>query len=324
MKTIFNKHAATYVILTGLAATALVAWAQGPPLRRHTSNSKRPLRLVPARLRPSEANRCNIETTEDTRSIESNGIPDHDVGRFPNRGNPHAITRQSYRFRLPATPEAAEEISPVHLTGLRGPPNLPFGVAVNGVLFDPGTAEYWNGDRSADWNYEALGGAVPLGIDENHAHVQRSGAYHYHGLPIKLLKNLGLGPGNHSPLVGWAADGFPIYAIFGCDDPNDPDSEIIALRSSYRLKKGRRPSGSRAPGGSFDGTFVQDYEYIAGSGDLDECNGRYCVTPDHPKGTYAYFLTKDWPVIPRAFRGTPINLRGPRGGQREPGRPLRP
>ena len=59
-----------------------------------------------------------------------------------------------------------------------------------------------------------------------------------------------------------------------------------------------------------DGTIVQDYEYVAGSGDLDDCHGRRCVTPDFPEGTCAYFLTAYWPVILRAFRGTPVSLRG--------------
>jgi hypothetical protein len=59
------------------------------------------------------------------------------------------------------------------------------------------------------------------------------------------------------------------------------------------------------PGGRYDGTFTADYEYVPGMGDLDECNGRRCITPDFPQGTYAYFLTEDWPVIPRRYRGTP-------------------
>ena len=186
---------------------------------------------------------------------------------------------------------------------------MPFGVAVNGVLMDPGTAEFWNGDRRGDWNYEALGGAVPLGVDENFAHVQPSGAYHYHGLPTLLLKQLGLNSTKHSPLVGWAADGFLIYCQYGYQDPHDPHSRIVELTSSFGLKEGERPDDEKSPGGKYDGTFIQDYTYDEGIGHLDECNGRFCKTPEFPEGTYAYFLTTDWPVIPRAFRGEPVNLR---------------
>jgi hypothetical protein len=180
-----------------------------------------------------------------------------------------------------------------------------FGIAVNGVSFDPGAAEWYLGDRRGGWQYEALSGAVPLGLDENHAHVQPSGAYHYHGLPTKLLADLNVGNASHSPIVGWAADGFPIYAIYGFANPRDERSAIRALKSSYRLKKGDRPGGPHAPGGKYDGTFVADYVFEKGSGDLDECNGRFGVTPDYPDGIYAYFLTNDWPVIPRNYRGTP-------------------
>ena len=76
------------------------------------------------------------------------------------------------------------------------------------------------------------------------------------------------------------------------------------------------------PGGTFDGTFVDDYEYIAGSGDLDECNGREGVTPEYPEGTYYYVLTDTFPFIPRSYRGTPdrsFERRGaPPGGRRPP------
>ena len=254
----------------------------------------------------------NVKEERGKRIIESNGIPDHRPGQFPNRGNPNTITAQRHRFELPLEPEAARRATPFEL-GL-------FGVALNGVPFDPGAAEFWNRDRRSGWQYEALGGAVPLGLDENHAHVQPTGTYHYHGLPTLLLKRLGANDAQHSPQVGWAADGFPIYARTGFSNAKDPSSGVKVLKPSWRLKLGSRPGG-RFPGGSYDGTFVQDYEFVKGSGDLDECNGRFCVTPEFPEGTYAYFLTDEWPVIPRSFRGTPTNLRadGPPGGFEGPG-----
>lgn len=296
-----------------------VSLAQGPPpLRKHTANEAQPIRLVPATETPPAANRGDTSSRGPMRVVESNGVPAHPVGAFPNRGNPHAIQEQRYRFEIPAEPRANDEITSLHQSGLQGPPNLPFGIALNGVLFDPGTAEYWNGDRDLDWNYEALGGAVPLGLDENHAHVQPSGAYHYHGLPTPYLRKLGVNTRSHSPQVGWAADGFPIYAMYGYRDADDPKSPVIKLTSSYQLKEGRRPEGRQGPGGTYDGAFTRDYEYVEGSGTLDECNGRFCRTPEFPGGTYAYFLTTEWPVIPRFFRGTPVQLRGP-GGPGGPG-----
>jgi len=281
-------------------ATAIVvpAVAQfGPRLRMHTANQSRPLRLEKANYQPKHRNKVSIVVRGDTRYIQSNGIPDHRTGKFPNRGNPHSIEAQSYEYRVPAKPTVAESPTPLAMQN--------FGITVTGVPFDPGAAEWYRGQREGGWQYEALAGAVPLGIDENHAHVQPTGAYHYHGLPTALLDQLGLTKTKHSPLVGWAADGFPIYALYGYADPNNAESAIVALKSSFQLKQGRRPISKSAPGGTYDGTFVNDYQFVAKSGDLDECNGRFCTTPEFPEGTYAYFLTEAWPVVPRMFRGTP-------------------
>ncbi len=286
----------------------------GRPLRQHTATAARPLDLVRASENPPGENRAEIVREGPLRRVSSNAIPDHRVGRFPNRGNPHEIAPQAFVFEVSAEPAVAEAITPLGLS--------PFGFAVNGVFFDPGAAEFWRGDRESGWQYEALGGAVPLGLDENHAHVQPAGTYHYHALPTPLLKRLGAGDGHHSPQVGWAADGFPIYARIGYRDPMDPAKGVGLLKSGWRLKAGDRPGGANGPGGRHDGAFVQDYEYLDGSGDLDECNGRFCITPEFPEGTYAYFLTDEWPVIPRTFRGTPVSLRagGPLpGGRGRPG-----
>ncbi len=306
--------------------TLAVAVSQGPPpMRKHTATEAQPIKLVPATKKAPGKHEEKTQTHGDVRVIESNAIPEHLVGEFPNRGNPHEIEEQRYRFEIPANPKANDELTPVHLGARPGAPNRPFGIALNGVLFDPGTAEFWNGDRELDWNYEALGGAVGLGLDENHAHVQPSGAYHYHGLPTPYLRKLGVRTNAHSPQVGWAADGFPIYALYGYQDPKDSKSAIVKLTSSYQLKEGKRPDGDEGPGGDYDGAFTRDYEFVEGSGTLDECNGRFCITPEFPEGTYAYFLTTEWPVIPRNFRGTPVELRGPGGpGPGGPGGDRRP
>ncbi|PQO44087.1 YHYH protein [Blastopirellula marina] len=317
----FRRKALTLLPMTMMIFVAGMALAQfGPQMRRHVTNQLQRLNLVPATETPKEASRVQIEVVGDRRVITANGIPDHKVGQFPNRGNPNQIEAQQYVYRIPAEPKAAARTTPLGMQN--------FGICLNGVPFDPGAAEWYQGDRQGGWQYEALSGAVPLGIDANHAHVQPNGAYHYHGLPSEFLKELGVPKNSHSPLIGWAADGFPIYALYGYKDPKDANSEIVELNSSYQLKQGARPGGSRGPGGKYDGTFLADYQFVSGQGDLDECNGRYCVTPDFPEGTYAYFLTQQWPVIPRAYRGTPSSdfARGPGragngpGGNFPPGR----
>lgn len=253
-----------------------------------------------------------IEVRGGYRYITSNGLPDHEPGRFPNQGNPNAIREQAYRWRVPEKPVAAAQPT--------SNPFGPFGVALNGVPFDPGTAEFWKRDRTSGWREEAIrpGDRGQLGMDAHHAHVQPNGAYHYHGLPTGLIERLG-GP-KRVLLVGYAADGFPIYASRGYRDPKDPTSEVVELRPSYRLKQGTRPSGNRGPGGEYDGKYTQDYEYALGSGDLDECNGRFAVTPEYPEGIYHYVLTRDFPNVPRMWKGTPdASFRRERGGPGGPG-----
>src|SRR5712675_2294948 len=83
-------------------------------------------------------------------------------------------------------------------------------ITSNGLPFEPGTAEFWDDDPDSGWVYEAKSGFIDLGLDENNAHVQPHGEYHYHGIPTGLLASLNTA-GKQVVLVGWAADGFPIY-----------------------------------------------------------------------------------------------------------------
>lgn len=227
------------------------------------------------------------------RYIEANGLPDHATGRFPNPHNPNTISAQSYAFEVPADPA---------VTGVSRANGIldVFGIAINGVPFDPGAAGFWDDDRESGWQLEPLSEAVNLGEDASNAHVQPTGGYHYHGIPEGMIA--GSDRATHSPLVGFAADGFPIYARLGYADASNPSSAVVSLRSSYRLKAGDRPDG---PGGAYDGMYVADYEWVPGLGDLDENNGRTGVTPEYPGGTYYYVLTDDFPFIPRRFAGTP-------------------
>lgn len=249
----------------------------------------------------------DIQQRDGWRYLQSNGLPDHATGRFPNRNNPNRISAQQYRFRITLNPQPARQATPVGM-------NL-FGVGVNGVPFDPAAAEFWQRNPRSGWQYEALGGAVNLGLDDSNAHVQPNGAYHYHGLPTAMLRSLARA--DSMILTGYAADGFPIYALLGHDSAADAESGLRKLTSSYQLKRGRRPGGRSGPGGTYDGSFVQDYEYVEGAGDLDECNGRFGVTPESPDGTYYYVLTDTFPFVPRQWKGTPDRsfAKGPPGGR---------
>ena len=277
--------AATCFLLAGaILPSHTLAQARGeggPPLRYHeVVQSEGVLSLVRADVAPISASEVTIEVVGDQRVIRSNGIAQHQTGVFPNADNPNTISPQNYTYTVSADPE---------LTGNPTPSRI-FGVCLNGVPLDPGAAEFYHGDMSSGWQYEALSGAVPLGLDDNYAHVQPTGAYHYHATPTLLLMGLRLSSASHSPLVGWAADGFPIYAVFGYGADG---SGVRELLPSYILRSGSRPDGEGQPGGVYDGTFSRDYEYVDGVGDFDQCNGMLTTTPEFPDGTYAYFLTNE-------------------------------
>ena len=97
----------------------------------------------------------------------------------------------------------------------------------------------------------------------------------------------------HSKIVGLMFDGYPIYGPYGYTNPQDSSGGIRQMLSSYRKKSTQTtPQIGRPPYTQYPvGTFIQDYEYVPNLGTLDEYNGRFCVTPDFPSGTYAYFLT---------------------------------
>ena len=115
------------------------------------------------------------------------------------------------------------------------------------------------------------------------------GAYHHHQNPVSLRDQLGDDGSGHSPILGWAFDGFPIYGPYGFAN-SDGSGGVVRLDSSYQLKSGVRPSG---PGGSYDGAYIEDFSFVSGSGALDEHNGRFAVTPEYPSGTYYYVATVD-------------------------------
>ncbi len=301
-----TRRTACCLLVTLLLICGADAFAQGSG-RVHRATQSDGFVPIPADRSPGAPDVVTVTVEGGRRVIRADGIPEHLVGAFPNAGNPNSIRVQSYVYQMPVTPRRGREPRPLGMNN--------FGVGVNGVPFDPGAAEWYLGKQSSGWQYEALSGAVTLGIDANNAHVQPTGAYHYHGLPTGLLSDLSLSPSVHSPLVGWAADGFPIYALYGYA-PGSTD--VRELRSSYRLREGTRPSGSGQPGGTYDGTFIEDYAFAEGSGDLDRCNGRQAVTPEYPDGTYAYFLTREWPVIPRCHVAAPDAsfAKGPPNGGR--------
>lgn len=132
-------------------------------------------------------------------------------------------------------------------------------------------------------------------------------------------------PVKHSPIIAWANDGYPIYGPFGYSSATNASSGVRRMVSGFVLRNGSNgtvnlsttgrttlpPWAQRAQArtnltasqygpavsSSFPlGRYVEDNDYLGDLGqvqgvgfDLDEYNGRFCVTPEFPNGTYAYF-----------------------------------
>ncbi|RMG64855.1 MAG: YHYH protein [Bacteroidetes bacterium] len=278
------------------------------------------LTLVPVDL--SERGACNqslaftpnvsLSESGSSRVITSNSIPAHLVGLFgqgPGSLNPNAIAEVQKTYTVPLSPSLAG--TPTELLNPQQGPAYAFGVLLNGVLLDPVAAEPWPHEGffatnvNWEWNLDAM--IINLGLDCNNAHVQPNGKYHYHGTPALYLEGLNLA-GDEMVLVGYAADGFPIYYKYGYTDPDDAGSGVEALTSSYELKTGERPGdGTSAPCGEYNGVYTNDWQYTPGLGDLDACNGRTGVTPEYPGGIYYYVITDTYPFLSRCLKGSPSN-----------------
>ena len=236
-----------------------------------------------------------VTVDETTRSIESNSLPDHETGDYPNSGNPNTITEQSLSYEFPVDPDYTGEATYAQTPG----------VGVNGVAFEPGTAETVSCESGEVYRVEALQEVYDLGLDFNNAHVQPTGQYHYHGVSELLVAAY---ESNEDLVhVGFAADGHLMYY-----------SKSGAYESSYQLSTEARTGtdcvASGPAGGSTveiegtmpDGTYGSDWVYVEGAGDLDECNGTWI------DGEYAYILTDEYPYIPRCLNGEFTDL-GPGG-----------
>ncbi|EPJ54445.1 MAG: hypothetical protein OFPI_06920 [Osedax symbiont Rs2] len=300
-----SKNALIATTLLSLSSTIVSAHSKDTTtLHEWQPDSSVLTQLINAIITPVSASAL-ISIQGNYRVIASDALPDHETGAFPNRNNPNSIKSKNLNYKVPAKPQLSGKTTQLGMS--------PFGVALNGVPFDPNAAEFWQNNRRSGWQYEALGGGVNLGLDKSSAHVQPDGTYHYHGIPYLLLVDR-----STQQLLGYAADGFPIYSPWGYSNALDSSSPVVELKSSYSIKSGSRPSG---PKGQYDGTFVEDYQYQPGLGQLDSCNGRSGVTAEYPQGTYYYVISGQFPFIPRCFKGTADSSferkRGPNNGTQQ-------
>jgi hypothetical protein len=264
------------------------------------------------------ANVQSVDYSDDWVYITATGIPAYITGPFLD-GNPSIAQNQNAIYKLP--------LIPIENTGTSTettPGNI--GVFINGVsLFDYRDGVAWNNDTMSlcggpgnppcpggpfatqDWNRDAIPAEMG-GFDCNKAHPAM-GNYHHHqnpsafNLDLIVVSNIcdtypadGLyviDTESHSPLIGFAYDGFPIYGAYGFAN-TDGTGGIVKMNSSYELPGATtRVNGPDVDNTYFEGYFREDYNYVSHTEDyyLDEHNGRFAITPEYPEGIYAYYAT---------------------------------
>jgi len=285
------------------------------------------------------------------RVITSNGIPDHDIGIFPDDypngrdcGRPNALKEQNYTFVMPAYSSegilwgSSKTVFKIPTPPFEGKPEVAFGVAVNGVPFDPAANEWWVAGPTpvgrrvqyqTDWSINPLrNDLMQYDLDLNNGHVQLDGAYHYHGFPYGLYETIRTDQDTSTDpktqarseivLLGWAFDGNPIYG----EECGDSNSVVVHAKSSWELRTSTSTPPARTTADVPSTTdypladFLEDYTYDEAlfesdrSVQLDECNGHRGPTPEFPAGIYHYHIlektnsTADigFPYIGRCYR----------------------
>lgn len=269
------------------------------------------------------ANVQQVQYSASWAYIRTNGIPAYTTGPFLD-GNPSFATSQNAIFKFP--------LNPVQNTGTATPVTLGnIGVFINGVaLFDSRDGVSWKSSTNSlaggplggmgdnVWNRDAIV-AERIGFDCNKAHPAM-GNYHHHqnpsafNLDLNVVSNVcnlyaadglyAIDSTQHSPLLGFAYDGFPIYGAYAYENTNGTGN-IVRMKSGYHLRNittrttyanGTTVTAGPAVSTTYPlGYFKEDYEFIASTSPdyLDAHNGRFCVTPEYPAGTYAYFCTVD-------------------------------
>lgn len=132
--------------------------------------------------------------------IRSQGYPNHPTAIFPNSGNPNSILVQDFTFRLPLEPRVADSITRL--------PMGPVGTALNGVVF-------FNPFEQGGMN--AVEGYSEVWLDACCGHPQQTGVYHYHKYPVCVKSPFKDDGKEHSPIIGFAWDGFPIHGPYEAD-----------------------------------------------------------------------------------------------------------
>ena len=241
-----------------------------------------------------------VTVKDDHCLLQSNGIPNHNVGGGSRRNFAAEVAAIGHTFKVARKPAASGSTSQIEQTNFDA-------IMLNGAVVDIQSAGCYRpnspqadpngnvlaGCRASDpWLLDPMSPLATFAEDDHHAHTQPDGRYHYHGNPNAMF-NDNPGP-DGSPLIGFASDGFPLFGSYFKDETGT----VRKAKSGYTLKQGERPMGQGNPGGTYNGLYRSDYEFT-NAGDLDECNGMTV------NGVYGYYVTDAYPWIIACLKGTP-------------------
>jgi hypothetical protein len=218
--------------------------------------------------------------------VSASCIPGYSIG--PWTANPNTPVNQNFVYKFTRNPQ--QNTGSPTAVGMGHT-----GVWTNGVsIFNVSDGMSYN--NAGVWNRNAYFWEG-ISFDDCLGHPAPNGEYHHHVSP-RCLYNI-TDSTHHSPIIGFAFDGYPVYGAWAYANTNGTGG-LKRMRSSYTTTT----TSTRANGPSVNSTypvgcFMEDYVFTSNAGDLDFRNGRFCVTPEYPSGTYAYFVTLDGNLDPQ-------------------------
>lgn len=320
-----------YLTLLGLCACALVSAQTNPAITDWLQNTTiKGSHYVEGNSNVIQdevlANVQKVQYSDDWVYVSTAGIPAYPTGPFLDR-NPSLASDQDAIFKI--------SLDPKENTGTKTATNGGnIGIFINGVaLFDYRDGVSYNNNAGEDqggptggrgdgvWNRDAIP-AEREGFDCSKGHPAM-GNYHHHQNPTAFKLDIDvtsticnlydadalymMDEDEHSPLIGYAYDGFPIYGAYAYKN-TDGTGDIVRMKSGWELREITQRTeywdGSDVTDGpdvSIEyplGHYREDYKYVSSTDPdvLDEHNGRFCKTPEYPDGIYCYFATvnEDW------------------------------
>lgn len=246
----------------------------------------------PTTLQTSQFTDVGVAVTSDKFYINSSGVPN-----YTSSAN---IVEQNWVFAIKLNGAANDSVTYSTANNNVGP----IAVATNGVPFyspNSGTTEtlyeYGNIAVSQTFTINTVYADLHANINIGNGVANSSGVFQYLTNPQQMFT----GNANiHSPIIGYAFDGNPIYGPYGFANV-DGSGGIILQTSGYELSTTPRLDKSNsaimyglqtANYATPTGEYIEDFVYNANLGTLDAFNGRFCTTPEYPNGTYAYFTTQ--------------------------------